>query len=164
MKNKNAKSVEGLFGSVRFKRPVQDIMRDVKESDKDAIVQRHSQYRSQMKIFKLVVYVPVESERQVRLALGNAGAGKIGAYDYCAFVSKGAGHYRPLKGTTPYKGEIGRVANVDECRIETVCLEKDLPRILAAMREAHPYEEVAYDIIPLLNDKYAKYVPRKRHP
>jgi len=114
------------------------------------------------KLVKLIVYVPVESERQVRLALGNAGAGKIGAYDYCAFVSKGTGHYRPLQGTTPYKGEIGRVEDTDECKIETVCLEKELPKILTALREAHPYEEVAYDIMPLLNDKYSKYVPRKR--
>jgi hypothetical protein len=114
------------------------------------------------KTVKLVVYVPAEAEERVRLALGRAGAGKIGKYDYCSFVSKGTGHYRPLKGTKPYKGRAGNIEDADECRVETVCYEKELPRILRAMREAHPYEEIAYDIIPLLNDRYAKHVPKRR--
>jgi hypothetical protein len=113
-------------------------------------------------IVKLVVYVPAEAEEKVRLALGKAGAGKIGRYDYCSFVSDGVGHYRPLTGTKPYKGTLGRIAEADEYKVETVCYEHDLPTILQAMRKAHPYEEIAYDIIPLLNDKYSRYVPKKR--
>jgi hypothetical protein len=113
------------------------------------------------KIIKLVVYVPSEDEEEVRLALGKAGAGRIGNYDYCSFISEGTGHYRPLKGTKPYKGKIGEIEDADEYRIETVCYECDLPKILQAMRKAHPYEEVAYDIVPLLNDRYSRYVPKK---
>jgi hypothetical protein len=114
-----------------------------------------------MKLVKLVVYVPPEAEEKVRLALGAAGAGKVGKYDYCAFVSKGTGHYRPLAGTTPYQGEEGRIETVDEYRLETVCTEKALPAVLQALREAHPYEEIAFDLVPLLNDAYAKHVPSK---
>ncbi len=114
------------------------------------------------RIVKLVVYVPPESEVKVRLALGKAGAGKMGNYDCCSFVSKGVGHYRPLAGTRPYKGKTGKIEDADELRIETVCYEKELPKVLKAMRQAHPYEEVAYDIVPLLNDRYAKHVPRKK--
>ncbi len=109
-------------------------------------------------IMKLIVYVPDEHEERVRLALGEAGAGKVGNYDFCSFVVKGTGHFRPLAGTNPYKGEEGRIEEVEECRIETVCYEKDLPKVLKAMREAHPYEEVAYDVLPLLNNTYTDFV------
>lgn len=115
-----------------------------------------------MSLVKLVVYVPVEAVEKVRLALGKAGAGYIGKYDYCAFTSKGVGHFRPLKGTRPYTGTLGTIECVDEYRIETICKERDLPRILEALRASHPYEEIAYDILPLLNEKYAKHVPTKR--
>ncbi len=114
-----------------------------------------------MALVKLVVYVPVEDEEKVRLALGAAGAGHIGDYDYCSFVSKGTGHFRPLAGTNPHIGAHGEIADVDECRIQTVCDEQDLPRVLKALRDSHPYEEVAYDIVPLLNEKYREYVPKQ---
>lgn len=113
------------------------------------------------RIVKLVVFVPVEAEEKVRLALGKVGAGKIGNYDYCAFVSQGTGHYRPLAGTKPYKGTTGKIADADECKVETVCYERELPKVLAAMRAAHPYEEIAYDLIPLMNHEYERYVGRK---
>jgi hypothetical protein len=113
-------------------------------------------------IVKLVVGVPAKDEERLRLALGRAGAGKIGNYDYCSFVAKGTGHFRPLAGTKPHVGAHGRIADVDEVQIQTVCYERDLPKILKAMREAHPYEEVAYDIVPLLNEKYAHLVGKRR--
>jgi hypothetical protein len=112
-------------------------------------------------IVKLVIFVPVEHEEKLRLAVGEAGAGKIGKYDFCSFVTKGTGHYRPLQGSTPFQGEEGGIENAEEYKIETVCYEKDLPKILKAMREAHPYEEIAYDIFPLLNQEYDKYVGEK---
>ena len=108
------------------------------------------------RLLKLVVYVPVEHEEAVRLALGEAGAGAIGKYDYCAFVTRGTGHYRPGKGTKPYRGETGKIEAADECRIETVCDEEHLSEVLSAMERAHPYEEVAYDIFPLLNHEFPR--------
>jgi hypothetical protein len=100
---------------------------------------------------KLVVFVPVEAEQVVRLALGKAGAGRIGDYDFCSFVTRGTGHFRPLPGSSPSIGEQGEIEAVPECRIETVCSKEKLPVVLQAMRQTHPYEEIAYDIIPLLN-------------
>ncbi|RME31841.1 hypothetical protein D6789_01410 [Candidatus Woesearchaeota archaeon] len=114
-------------------------------------------------IVKLIVAVPEAHEEKVRLALGKAGAGRIGNYDYCSFVYKGVGHYRPLEGTKPFIGEHGAIADVAEVHIATVCFVSDLPRVLAAMREAHPYEEIAYDIIPLRNHEFAHLVPRKNN-
>lgn len=113
------------------------------------------------KIVKLLVGVPVEEEEKVRLALGEAGAGKIGNYSHCSFVTRGVGHFLPLEGSSPHIGKQGEIADVEEVQIQTVCYEKELPKVLAAMREAHPYEEVAYDIIPLLNHEYARLVGKK---
>lgn len=113
-----------------------------------------------MKLVKLVVYIPAEAFEKVRLALGRAGAGKIGNYDFCGFATRGTGYYRPLEGSNPYKGEQGRIAAADEYRFETICDENNLPGVLRALRESHPYEEIAYDLFPLLNDQYP--LPRKR--
>ncbi len=104
-----------------------------------------------MALLKLVVYIPSEAFDKVRLALGAAGAGRLGNYDYCGFATKGTGYYRPLDGSKPYKGEEGKIEEADEVRFETICKEEDLPRILHALRQSHPYEEVAYDLTPLLN-------------
>ena len=106
------------------------------------------------RLVKLVVFVPGEAEEEVRLALGKAGAGRIGNYDHCAFVTPGTGHFRPLDGATPYQGQHGRIESVAEYRIETVCTEESLPAVLQAMHAAHPYEEVAFDVVPLLNHRY----------
>lgn len=114
------------------------------------------------RIVKLIVYVPVEHEEKVRLALGEAGAGRIGDYDFCSFVTAGTGHYRPLPGTKPYKGEEGVIETAEECRIETACHEEELPRVLKAMRAAHPYEEIAYDLIPLLNHEHAHLAGKRK--
>lgn len=113
------------------------------------------------KIVKLFVSVPVQDEERVRMALGGAGAGKIGNYSHCTLVVKGTGHFFPLEGAHPHIGKIGEIADVEEVQIQTACYEKDLPKVLKAMREAHPYEEIAYDIIPLLNHKYAYLVGKK---
>lgn len=110
---------------------------------------------------KLVVFVPAEYEEAVRLALGDAGAGRIGNYDHCAFVTRGTGHYRPLDGATPYHGRVGTVESADEYRLEIVCATDRLPAVLRRLREVHPYEEIAYDVVPLLNQGVAHLVPPK---
>lgn len=99
---------------------------------------------------KLVVYVPETHADLIRATLGKAGAGKIGDYEYCSFSVKGVGRFIPLKTAHPTIGEIGKLEEVVEERIETVCYRKDLERIIAAINKVHPYEEVAYDVYPLV--------------
>ena len=70
-------------------------------------------------------------------------------YDNCTFCSKGTGTFRPLAGARPYKGKIGKLEKVKECRLETIVPDKILKKVIAAMKRAHPYEEPAYDIYPL---------------
>ncbi|NLM58412.1 MAG: Nif3-like dinuclear metal center hexameric protein [Clostridium sp.] len=105
-------------------------------------------YKSE-KLFKIVVFVPVESVDSVRDSMSRAGAGWIGNYSDCSFMTKGVGTFMPLEGTNPYIGTRGKLEKVDEYRLETVVSKDNLQRVIEAMIHAHPYEEVAYDIYPL---------------
>lgn len=97
-------------------------------------------------LFKLMVFVPTSHADQVREALGDAGAGQIGDYTHCAFTSVGRGAFRPGEGADPYIGEQGKLERPEEEKIETVFYASQKNRILQALKQAHPYEEAAYDI------------------
>ncbi|GAB1405270.1 Nif3-like dinuclear metal center hexameric protein [Lentimicrobium sp.] len=100
---------------------------------------------------KLVVFVPHAHADKVREALFVAGAGQIGLYDSCSYNLEGSGTFRPLPGTRPFTGETGKLHFEPETRIETICETRLLSRIVEAMIQAHPYEEVAWDAYPLSN-------------
>ena len=101
------------------------------------------------KLFKIVVFIPEESLELVRNAMTEAGAGWLGNYSDCTFVTKGIGTFKPLAGTNPYIGQIGSIEQVDEVRLETIVAQSKLKKVLDAMIKSHPYEEVAYDLYPL---------------
>jgi hypothetical protein len=103
---------------------------------------------------KLVVFVPETHAQIVREALGVAGAGQIGDYKHCSFSIKGIGRYIPLDTAHPFIGTPGKLEEVVEERIETVCYKKDLERIMDAVKKVHPYEEVAFDVYPLVLDPH----------
>jgi len=100
---------------------------------------------------KIVVFTPLSHAEIVRKALADAGAGHIGNYDRCSFSSRGIGRFRPLKGAKPFIGETGKIEELEEEKIEVICEAKELKFILHKVREAHPYEEPAIDVYPLLN-------------
>ncbi len=101
---------------------------------------------------KLVVYVPREQAEAVRQALYGAGAGVISEYDHCSFNLDGIGTFRGSEQSNPRLGERGQDTRVEETRVE-VLLPRHLEQpALEAMRRAHPYEEVAYHLTPLLNE------------
>jgi dinuclear metal center YbgI/SA1388 family protein len=100
---------------------------------------------------KLVVFVPVGHEDAVSDALFAAGGGQIGAYDQCSFRSSGEGTFRPGPGSQPYIGTVGQREKAEEVRLETIISKRKLLRVLEKMQKAHPYEEVAYDLLPLQN-------------
>lgn len=110
--------------------------------------------------YKVAVYVPITHSEQLRQAMGNAGAGHIGAYSHCSFSIAGEGRFLPLEGTNPFIGQVGAIETVPEERVETVVPKKLLGQVLAAMKEAHPYEEIAYDIVALENAYDAYYIGR----
>lgn len=103
-----------------------------------------------MDTVKLVVFVPITHAGIVREAMGEAGAGVVGDYKYCSFSVKGTGRYIPLENAHPFIGKVGKLEEVEEERIETVCYKKDLEKIITAIKKVHPYEEVALDVYPLV--------------
>ncbi len=103
------------------------------------------------KLFKLVVFVPEGHERLVRDAMGDAGAGWLGQYSHCSFMTGGTGSFKPLEGAHPFIGTPGKLEEVSELRIETVVPEYMLQDIINKILRVHPYEEVAYDIYPIEN-------------
>lgn len=102
-------------------------------------------------LFKLAVYVPLTHIEVVRNALSEAGVGHIGNYSHCSFQAKGQGTFKPLEGTSPYIGSQNELTFVDEVKLETIVKEQHVNGAVEAMIKAHPYEEVAYDLIPLKN-------------
>ena len=100
-------------------------------------------------LVKLVTFVPTEYAEAVRQAMFNAGAGVIGNYDFCSFNIQGQGTFRAGDGTNPFVGEKGKIHFEPEVRVETIVPRHILNAVVKAMVEAHPYEEVAYDVYPL---------------
>jgi len=99
---------------------------------------------------KLVVFVPPDSLEAVRDALFGAGAGRIGAYQRCSWHTEGTGTFFGGEGTDPTVGERGREERVAEVRLETVYPAEREDEVVQALRSAHPYEEPAFDLYPLL--------------
>lgn len=100
---------------------------------------------------KLVTFVPTAHAENVRSAIFGAGAGHIGNYDQCSYNMDGKGSFRGSEDTNPFAGEKGTLHFEEETRIETVFPAHLQTGILRSLLEAHPYEEVAYDIFPLEN-------------
>lgn len=98
--------------------------------------------------YSLVVYVPVTHAEAVYAAMSEAGAGRQGNYSGCAFMAGGEGRFLPELGARPYAGRVGTPEAVEETRLEMLCAPEKLPAVLQAMREAHPYEEPAFSVLP----------------
>lgn len=98
---------------------------------------------------KLTTFLPPDHYEQVAEALFGSGAGRIGQYRQCAFVSQGTGTFLAPEGASPYLGRPGQSERVSELRLETLLPLAAVPGALKALKEAHPYEEPAVDIIPL---------------
>ena len=103
------------------------------------------------KYVKIAVFVPESHADIVREAMGKAKAGMLGKYSFCSFSSKGTGRFKPEQGANPHIGEVGKLEEVAEERIEVTCPRENLADVIKAMKEVHPYEEVAFDIYSLEN-------------
>lgn len=102
-------------------------------------------------LLKLVTFVPETKLADVREAVSRAGAGEIGAYTHCSFSTSGVGTFLPGSGASPYTGKRGKLNEGPEARFETLVPKAILGRVIEALLAAHPYEEVAYDIVRLEN-------------
>ena len=112
-------------------------------------------HKNSERLYKLAVFVPEEYLVTVRTAIGDAGAGHIGLYSHCTFSAKGEGTFLPLSGAKPYVGQPGRLEQTAEYKLETIVTESVRSKVIAAMLDAHPYEEVAYDLYALVDSDSA---------
>jgi hypothetical protein len=100
--------------------------------------------------YKLVWFVPREALEATRDAVFAAGAGRIGDYTRCSWYAAGTGTFLGGEGADPAIGEPGREQRASELRVETVVPAESAREVVAALIEAHPYEEVAFDLYPLV--------------
>lgn len=97
-------------------------------------------------MYKVVFFVPESHLEAVKQAMFHAGAGKIGNYDSCCWQVLGRGQFRALQGANPHLGRVEELEFVDEYRVELVCADALIREVIAALKQAHPYEEPAYDV------------------
>ncbi len=102
-------------------------------------------------IVKIQVFCPKNVADKVRLSIGKSGGGRIGNYHYCAFVSSGHGYFLSMKGSNPVIGKQGEMSQIEEVKIEFVCEQDKVKDVIAAIKKAHPYEEIPIDIFQLLD-------------
>ena len=102
------------------------------------------------KLHKLVWFVPREALEQTRAAVFEAGAGRIGDYTRCSWYTAGTGTFLAGEGAKPSIGEVGREERVAELRVETVVPAARAADVVRALLSAHPYEQVAYELYPLV--------------
>lgn len=101
-------------------------------------------------MYMIFVYVPESHVEQVKSAMFNAGAGKIGNYSSCSWQVKGEGQFCPEVGSNAYIGKIGVIEEVSEYKVSIVCEDAKVVRnVVTAMKQAHPYETPAYGVIKL---------------
>lgn len=104
-----------------------------------------------MSLVVIVVYTPSDGADELRRALDEAGAGRMGDYRGCSWSTQGTGRFTPMDGADPTIGAVGTPEQVPEDRIEVVAPRTEARRIVEAMLTAHPYEEPAYHVIPVLS-------------
>lgn len=103
---------------------------------------------------KIFVTIPLENVSDVRNAVCEVGAGIIGDYTYCTSSTKSIGTFMPNDNANPYIGKKNNLEFVEEEKLEFVCDIDKVKTVIAKLREVHPYEEPAIDIIPLIDESY----------
>ncbi len=105
---------------------------------------------------KIFVTIPLKNVENVRNAICEAGAGVIGNYSYCTSSTKSIGTFKPNDNASPYIGEKNNLEFVEEEKLEIVCDVDNVKKVISKLREVHPYEEPAIDIVPLIDEDYFK--------
>ena len=100
-------------------------------------------------MYKICFYVPASHLEQVKNALFEKGAGRVGNYDSCCWQIAGQGQFRALSGSQPFLGQHGILETVDEFRVELVCADDLIEEVIASLKKSHPYEEPAYDVVKI---------------
>lgn len=102
-------------------------------------------------MLKFFVFCPDDKEiiNRVIAAASSAGAGRIGNYSECAFITRGRGHWKSEEGAHPHIGKVGEVSEIDEVKIEMECENKVASVVVEAIKKVHPYESIVIDFVEL---------------
>lgn len=106
-----------------------------------------------MSVFKIVTFVPIKDASKLRQAMGDGGAGVLGNYHHASFSARGIGRFIPGAGAHPAIGEIGKLQEVKEERIEVICQKEKVREVVSAIKKAHPYEEIPLEIYQLVSEE-----------
>ena len=102
-------------------------------------------------MFQLIFYVPSSHLEKVKKAVFSAGAGRYKNYDHCCWQTQGQGQFRPLKNSNPFIGKLNQVEKTEEYKVEMIVKNESIQAVVAALVDAHPYEEPAYSILKTEN-------------
>tara|TARA_B100001287_G_scaffold190842_1_gene161225 strand:+ start:3749 stop:4843 length:1095 start_codon:yes stop_codon:yes gene_type:complete len=122
-------------------------------ADKIGLINTHILLPQKNTLVKISVFVPEEANDKLSRAMFAAGAGSIGNYTECSFQSRGQGTFKPNENAKPTKGNIDQYSIENEMKLEFLVPNDRIGSVLQAMKTNHPYEEVAHDIVPLLNER-----------
>jgi hypothetical protein len=100
-------------------------------------------------MYKLSYFVPSQAKEKTKNALFSIGVGRFNNYENCSFETKGIGQFKPINNANPYIGTKGKVEYVQEYKVEMICSDALIKKAVETLKEAHPYEEVAYEVIKL---------------
>ncbi len=100
-------------------------------------------------MYKLIFFVPKDDAERVKKAVFKTGAGKLGNYDNCSFETTGVGQFRPVEGSNPSIGELNKLEKVIELKVEILVSPENISNSIKELKNSHPYEEPAYEVIKL---------------
>ncbi len=102
-------------------------------------------------MYSLIYYIPPDEHERVKQALFDCGAGKMGQYEECCWEVLGKGQFRPQEGSNPAIGKTGQLEKVDEYKVEMVCDDSVIQKVVKTLLKEHPYEQPAYSVTVMLN-------------
>ena len=97
-------------------------------------------------LYKLNYFVPEEAKEATKQALFDIGVGRYENYECCSFETLGTGQFKPIENANPHIGELDKIEKVQEYKVEMICSEELIKKAIETLKEAHPYEEVAYEV------------------
>ena len=100
-------------------------------------------------MYKIIYFVPKEYKELTKKSLFDIGVGKFNNYDCCSFETLGVGQFRPIHNANPFIGNIDEIEQVQEYKVEMICNDMLIEKAIETLKNTHPYEEVAYDVIKL---------------
>lgn len=100
-------------------------------------------------MYKLNYFVPSDAKERTKQALFDIGVGRYQNYECCSFETLGNGQFKPIESANPHIGKLNELEIVQEYKIEMICEDRLIKKAVKTLKEVHPYEEVAYEVLKI---------------